>query len=834
MKNPIRVTIVLISVFVISANPGASQTTFAQDATVDVAPTLVRFRFAGAPWRSVLQWLAETGEYALHINDLPLGSFTYSDEKSYTLDEAINRINLFLIPKRYTLVRSERLLSVISLDDETSVRQLESMARIVSPAELDGLGSHELVKCFFPLGSISQDHALEELSSLMLLREPNVLSKTNQLLVLDTAAKLRMVLSVLNSLAHPNAAFGPVKKFPLGDLDPEKALAQVRPHVGLDPLAMIGADIRLSVDRDRRQLLASGSSENLGAVATVLALLQDTNEQTIVGDELVFRTHDVGDANIQTVDNVLQTLLAEEDVRLNADAVSNQLAVLANEKVHALVNKTIQDLSSTHNLIEFKVFEVDSIDARYAALVLNDMYASHRDSSDESTVSHDSPRIDADSYSGRLFIRARKSQLKEIERAIEQISLESPQTESNLRLLPYHGEKTNSLLDSARRLWPHKNRIEVIPPNHDPPRGESLEREINSAVPKEAFQGGNERGIELIKYSLTDSFSNETDGQSSGSVPKKKFESNAPAAIHVRPTREGLLVHCDDASAVERFAEHLELISGTKYRKPGRQTNRQLAVFYLKHAKIDDANALLRQLLDDESWSKDGYPAGLARLALTARGTEPLEGFASAWGYDATTVIPDSRLNRLFVYGTREDLDAIEAHLQVIDRENSIADVRTHGTPRVIRFEHAEAEDVAAVIRDTYSGRIALSEKDRRTAEAAQRPPRANEQGGNQFDPKPNTSQAQNGDAETDEGKMTLAVDAKSNTIVVTAPSQLADEVERLAQTIDRDSEHVVQVIPLTGIETLPLRTSLKDLFGDHLQTGDPQPLKSSAQRAAR
>ena len=90
---------------------------------------VLRFaRFAGE-W--FVEWLAESGGYALHVNDLPLGSFTYSDERFYTHDEAINRINMFLIPQRYTLVRSEQLLSVISLVDEISIRQLDSMARTV-------------------------------------------------------------------------------------------------------------------------------------------------------------------------------------------------------------------------------------------------------------------------------------------------------------------------------------------------------------------------------------------------------------------------------------------------------------------------------------------------------------------------------------------------------------------------------------------------------------------------------------------------------------------------------------------------------------------------------
>ncbi len=105
----------------------------------------------------------------------------------------MDRLNLFLIPQRYSLVRSGTLLSVISLDDETSIRQLDAMARLVEPDELAELGPHELVKCLLPLGEIQSEKALPELAGLLLIREPVLLRQTNQLLVTETAGKLRMV-----------------------------------------------------------------------------------------------------------------------------------------------------------------------------------------------------------------------------------------------------------------------------------------------------------------------------------------------------------------------------------------------------------------------------------------------------------------------------------------------------------------------------------------------------------------------------------------------------------------------------------------------------------------
>jgi hypothetical protein len=49
----------------------------------------------------------------------------------------------------------------------------------------------------------------------------------------------------------------------------------------------------------------------------------------------------------------------------------------------------------------------------------------------------------------------------------------------------------------------------------------------------------------------------------------------------------------------------------------------------------------------------------------------------------------------------------------------------------------------------------------------------------------------------------------QGNSIVVTAPSQLAEEVEKLAQAIDKESEQTVQVLPLSSAQMLHLQESL-------------------------
>ena len=94
----------------------------AQPATVSKDDGLLRFAFEGTAWREVIKWLAEESELALQVQEMPSGSFTYSDPNAFTHQEAIDRINLFLLAQGYTLVRSGKLLSLINLGDPRSLQ----------------------------------------------------------------------------------------------------------------------------------------------------------------------------------------------------------------------------------------------------------------------------------------------------------------------------------------------------------------------------------------------------------------------------------------------------------------------------------------------------------------------------------------------------------------------------------------------------------------------------------------------------------------------------------------------------------------------------------------
>jgi type II secretory pathway component GspD/PulD (secretin) len=449
----------------------------------------------------------------------------------------------------------------------------------------------------------------------------------------------------------------------------------------------------------------------------------------------------------------------------------------------------------------------------------------------------DDPKIEADPFTGRLFVRARPAQIAAIERAIEQIEqIEDPDLGDNkgVKLLPYRGDRAKDLLESAKEFWPHEDDLQILPSPGDR-RAIPLEREINPAprlpnppslrelnrrrsAPPEAGTPNSDDDLVRIRGNpvyLVKVLQNDARQRNDNALRPK---------IRAQWTPRGILVYSDDAAALRRFEEHLQTISGSR-----EDATHRLAVFYLKHADVDEANSLLQRLLDAEYYvSAESQIFGAVGMGSSFMDNvidvAGLGDADSLWSSGSATVIPDARLNRMFVYGTPEDLTAIEKHLEVIDRESSIAEIKTYGAPRVVKLLHARASDAAEIIRDAYSGRISATAKERQAAEQQRQQNTKNqktEPGGESRQESPSATRG----AQPPTGKsprMTLAVDVRSNALIITAPDQLATQVEQLAKTIDAQAEQSIQVQTISGGSAEEVYQSLSEMLGNRPEARPP------------
>jgi type II secretory pathway component GspD/PulD (secretin) len=792
----------------------------------------ISFAFDGTPWKDVIQTLAETGDLAVHIGDLPVGSFTYSDSKSYTVNEAISRVNLFLLPEGYTLVRSGRLLSVINLSDPRSLKQLDSLAKLVTTKQLEALPDHDVVKCLFPLGDLPVEDAAEELAGLNLMTAPAEFSRTNRIMVVDTAEKLRTVQTLLKAFAPDQLNNGTVvKSFELQHADAEDILVVARPHLGLATGEMIGIDVSLSADPEGKNLFVTGVDDKVKLVENLVKSLdRKGTDLSVENGDVKLVSHPVTGGNLSSVYNVLLTLLADKDVRLSMDAEAESIVALADAEVHTRIEGTIKQLQASEK--EFAVIQLKTVDPYLAISLIEQMldlgnaerqvnagieaFTRHGNSRGIDLINRangdEGPKIDADPVNRRLFVRAKKSMMLEIKKIVEQIDNASGvEDNETIRMLPIKGKQAEKLLETAARFWRGNNPVLLFPSavtSDDAPR----ERVVASTVKMQFDQ--------LFDPQPLQQTASVAPVPDTGVRILTRNIGGSGEAIRCQLTPTGLLMQCDDVKALTAFERHFRAISG-----PVDSIAAPPVVFYLKYTKPDDALRMLAELLDGAEAAKDGengelvngstsssYSSYLGSIVTSREGTTTMLN-------DSMTVVADNRLNRLIAQGTASDIELIEGYLKIVDKDGSITDVETYGKTYVIELKNTKASEVAEVLKEAYASRLPKSNN---PAGAA---------GKTAAKPNPRTAKPAAKPERDLEPKMTIAVHEASNSLIVTAPEQLFKEVEKLAQVVDRRSEQTVRII---NMENVPQAQLIQQIFGDRVRLGDSLTGTSSSKRSTR
>jgi type II secretory pathway component GspD/PulD (secretin) len=798
---------------------------------------LLQFTFEATPWREVIRWLADSADLALHTADLPTGSFTYFDQNQFTPQQAINRVNLFLLPEGFTLVRSGRLLSVVNLADRRSTQQLDSLARLVSPDQLESLDDFDLVKCILPLGELDAEDAIEELSGLNLITTPAIFPRTNQLLITDVAEKVRSARNIISSFQPDTLDNGTVvRNFPLQHVDAEDVLVVARPHLGLATGEMIGIDVSLSADLEGKNLFVTGVEDKVKLIENLIQSIDqpDPGQSSQDGD-VVLETHTVSGGNLQVVYNVLLTLLSGEEVRLSTDEAAGAIVALATPSIQQRIRETVTSLQAAED--EFAVIQLKTVDPYFAISLLEQMLDLSEPTEESTRSSREwwrspppqtpkekPPRIDADPANMRLYVTGRKHQIDQVRKIVE--GLDSGDTvmpgSNTVRLFPLTGSQLDDVLPTVARFWQLPNPVYWYASADDQPQQVS-ERVV---VPEES--------IESILNVIG---SRRMPQQQEARLLSGQPTSDA-AAIRCQATPRGLLLQCDDVSALDQFEALLRTVSG-----PSGTTSAAPVVFYLKYARAEEAIRMLAELLDGGAVAKDGETGSLVNGYVSSSFDTLLGSIVTSQDGTLTlmagslTVVADARLNRLIAQGTVADVDRIEDYLRIIDKDKSITDIETYGTAHVIELTYSRATEVAAVIRDAYVGRIAGAA----TAGAqpggaprgkeAQQPARKDEDTGRQ-----EKEQGKNGKTAAPapkapavpEPRMTIAIHEPSNSLIVTAPEPLFREVEQLARQIDLRSKRSVEIIQVPdGVDL----QSLERIFTGSVQVNDGS---SSAARATK
>lgn len=436
-------------------------------------PTLIRFNFRYAPWKEVLDWFARQADLSFVTEAYPPGTFNYVDDREYTPAQAIDIINSVLLTKGYTLIRRERALMLINLDDGIPPNLVETL----SPEQLDAKGEYELVSVLFQLDKLTPEEAEVEIKRLLGPQGSIIaLPKSRQIQITETAGRLRAIRSVIQRVEDPQG-FGAtiLKPFELKHAEPAEALPVLRQLMDIPEggNASLDGSIRIAVDAANKRFLASGKAEKLKRLEEILKFVDvpKTGQTTTIDDTPQLEVYSITTADSQSVLAVLQTLLAGlPDVRLAIDAKTGNIIALARRTEHATIRATIDQLQRDARRVE--VFQLRSVDPQLAVLSINKLFNGSTDP--KLPPPPTAPQVDADPTTRQLMVRATSSQIEQIRELLSKLGEsdsasgeEGTASSSKVRMIPLKGRSAQAALEQLELVWPtvRQNRIRVVTPS---------------------------------------------------------------------------------------------------------------------------------------------------------------------------------------------------------------------------------------------------------------------------------------------------------------------------------------------------------------------------------
>ncbi|MCH2400812.1 MAG: general secretion pathway protein, partial [Pirellulales bacterium] len=553
----------------------------------------------------------------------------------------------------------------------------------MTPNALATLREHDVVKCLFRLGDMTTADAVEELAGLKLMTDPAVFARTNQLLITDTVAKLKAVHAILEgsrpgTLDNGNA----VRTFTLKHADADDILTVVRPHLGLATGESIGIDVSVTSDLTGKNIFVSGLAEKITLIESLINDLDRPMDSLSTTDGTAeLRSHRVAGGNVDTVYNVLVTMLAGKQVRLSMDASTSSIVALGGPAIHEEIAQTVSQLQASDTV--FEVIQLNNIDPYFAISLLEEMlelseptssysgYSSNRWRDDRgrddrwrddrwrddrrrddrrrddrrgndrnrryetstsfNTAAAPPPKIDADPATRRLFVRATSEQILQIKTIIAQIDvLPGNAGNGTTRLLSILGAAGIEQLETAAKFWRDGNPIILYA---SATTTETVkERIINGDAAEAATPSQKSPKPAPARYLTND------------------LRSQEPP-IRCQVTPRGMLLQCDDPQALDRLEQLMQTLAGTTDSTPSPPV-----VFYLKYTKPVDALRMLGELLDGGVTAQEAETGSLVNgtvstgfylgsIVTSQDGTATLSA-------GTITIVADSRLNRLIAQGT--------------------------------------------------------------------------------------------------------------------------------------------------------------------------------------
>jgi type II secretory pathway component GspD/PulD (secretin) len=862
------------------AEPPTSDAAAADEQPAARSDVRLTFNFRYQPWQDVLDWFAEQAGLSLLLEAAPPGTFNYRDSRSYTPAEALDVLNGVLLTKGYTLVRRDRMLVVVNLEDGIP----PNLVPDVPLSELDERGEYELIRVLFPVWNMTPEQAAEEVQPLLGPQGKAVtLPQARQIQVTETAGRLRTIRSIVNAVEQPDLGKAGVREFELKYLTFETAMPTIRQMLGIPAEASGTPDNSMQISKSAtdEKLLFRGTAQHAARLEEILRLIDVPEAAAGIDGAPQLEVYSLTQADPEAVEDALGKLLGDDPtVSLAADEDNGFLVAIARPAQQATIRATIDQMQKDARDVD--VIRLANVDPQTAVMAINKLFGGMGDEPDPKA-----PRVDADIASRSLLVRGTTSQVEQIRALLRKLGETEDDgsgvasSRQRVRLLPYSGAAARSAIAQIEEIWPNvrANRIRVVAPTatiqtyrpsepqNEPP---AVERPTGAAAvvplrePAAPLRGlwqmllnGNpvqapaepaatppERDTQDEDDGVTmqrkgGKLFHFVGGQLGSSEPEESVESDSSvesfqpepprretqaerdpgrgSPILVAPGPGGTLIASDDVEALDQLEELLGVVAGRNS-----TTGREYAVFYLKYSKASNVAEVLAAIFGGRSAGSDrGIIGEMANNALGNMGGA-LMGDLLLGGGGSGGAFTSANVD--IVPDAR--LNALIVHakpadLDTIEQLLKVLD-QSAGPEEVEAEAEARLIQLVNVPAQEVADIVQQVYQDRMTGPGAVMSPQDMMKllrGG------PNTEAAVQ--------KMSIAVDEENNLLVVRAPDALFEEVKLLVEQLDlsmADSPEITKVVSLRLTNSAAVEQALTSILPG-VTTGNTQGNRSNRRR---
>ncbi|MBC7851946.1 MAG: hypothetical protein IAF94_00775 [Pirellulaceae bacterium] len=411
----------------------------------------LKFNFVYAPYKDVLEWLAEQSDLSLNSDVVPTGTFNYTDSREYTPAEAIDLINSVLQFKGYLLLRRGRMLMVINLEDGLP-RHIVSQ---VDEKQLESKGESEIVTVLFELTKMTPEEAAVEVEK---MKSPFgsvvILPKAKSLLITDSVGTLRLMRKMIDSVEKPKTPQnGDYQIIKLEFLHPNEFLIMARPLLGMPENVNAKPDgsLLLGVDEFGKRLLVTGKPDAMEELKKVIKLLDTDSKAGGIGGSPQFQTYDLGGFDPLMMQQILESKLA--DIAEKKIAIDPKAGVIFLDTVlegHKRVKALLDDIQKGGSVVV--VFNVKN-DPQALMLAINKLFGGD-------PAQAGSLRVEADSIAMQLMVVGPKAKVEQIRKFLDEKGETSdpqvygPTVRANRRTISIAGTAAQQrILDAAKSTF---------------------------------------------------------------------------------------------------------------------------------------------------------------------------------------------------------------------------------------------------------------------------------------------------------------------------------------------------------------------------------------------